>query len=51
VGTTAARRFQRPVGYQSWPDAMLPPELQDANPLGILRLVDGVATREAVDRG
>jgi hypothetical protein len=30
---------------------MLPPELQDANPLGILRLVDGVATREPVDRG
>jgi NADP-dependent aldehyde dehydrogenase len=51
VGTTAARRFQRPVGYQSWPDAMLPPELQDANPLGIVRLVDGVATREPVGRG
>ena len=50
VGTTAARRFQRPVGYQSWPDAMLPPELQDANPLGIVRLVDGVATREPVRR-
>jgi alpha-ketoglutaric semialdehyde dehydrogenase len=45
VGTTAARRFQRPVGYQAWPDALLPAELQDANPLGIVRLVDGSFTR------
>ncbi|HYY11927.1 MAG TPA: aldehyde dehydrogenase family protein, partial [Kineosporiaceae bacterium] len=50
VGTTAARRFQRPVGYQAWPDALLPAELQDANPLGIVRLVDGVPTREPVSR-
>jgi acyl-CoA reductase-like NAD-dependent aldehyde dehydrogenase len=50
VGLTAARRFQRPVGYQAWPGAMLPAELQDANPLGIVRLVDGVYTREAVHR-
>jgi acyl-CoA reductase-like NAD-dependent aldehyde dehydrogenase len=50
VGLTAARRFQRPVGYQSWPEAMLPPELQDANPLGIVRLVDGLFTRDPVRR-
>jgi NADP-dependent aldehyde dehydrogenase len=50
VGTTAARRFQRPVGYQAWPDALLPAELQDANPLGIVRLVDGTFTREPVVR-
>ena len=31
-----------PVTYQSWPDALLPLELQDANPLGIPRRVDGV---------
>src|SRR4051794_17411500 len=47
VGMTAARRFQRPVGYQNWPDALLPPQLQDANPLGIVRLLDGVWTRDA----
>ncbi len=51
VGTTAARRFQRAVGYQAWPDAMLPAELQDANPLGIVRLVDGTFTRDPVVRG
>jgi NADP-dependent aldehyde dehydrogenase len=50
VGLTAARRFQRPVGYQDWPDALLPAELQDANPLGIVRLVDGVYTRDPVQR-
>ncbi|WP_210479517.1 aldehyde dehydrogenase (NADP(+)) [Naasia sp. SYSU D00948] len=42
VGATAARRFQRPVAYQSAPAAHLPPALQDDNPLGIPRRVDGV---------
>jgi acyl-CoA reductase-like NAD-dependent aldehyde dehydrogenase len=50
VGMTAARRFQRPVGFQDWPDELLPPQLRDANPLGILRLVDGSWTRDAVLR-
>jgi 2,5-dioxopentanoate dehydrogenase len=45
VGTRAIDRFVRPVCYQSLPDALLPAELQDANPLGILRLVDGTETR------
>ena len=42
VGTTAIRRFLRPVCYQDVPDALLPPALQEANPLGIPRRVDGV---------
>jgi NADP-dependent aldehyde dehydrogenase len=29
------------VSYQSMPDRLLPPALQDANPLGIPRRVDG----------
>ncbi len=41
VGTRAIARFARPVCFQGFPDAALPPELQDANPLGIARLVDG----------
>jgi NADP-dependent aldehyde dehydrogenase len=48
VGTRAIDRFVRPVCYQSLPDALLPAELQDANPLGILRLVDGKETRAAI---
>lgn len=38
VGTMAIFRFTRPVSWQSFPDAALPAELQDGNPLGIQRL-------------
>jgi NADP-dependent aldehyde dehydrogenase len=48
VGTAAIFRFVRPVCYQSFPDAMLPAELQSANPLGIQRLVDGTLTRNSL---
>ena len=41
VGTQAIYRFTRPVAYQGFPDAALPSELQEANPLSIVRLVDG----------
>jgi len=41
VGTTAIARFLRPVAYQDVPDTLLPPALQEANPLGIPRRVDG----------
>jgi 2,5-dioxopentanoate dehydrogenase len=41
VGTRAIERFERPVCYQSFPDAALPDELKEANPLGLWRLVDG----------
>jgi NADP-dependent aldehyde dehydrogenase len=50
VGMTAMRRFLRPVGYQDLPDELLPPALRDANPLGLLRQVDGEWTREPVSR-
>lgn len=42
VGTAAIERFARRVCYQNVPDALLPAELQEGNPLGISRLVDGV---------
>lgn len=38
VGTRAIFRFCRPVAWQGFPDAALPPHLQDANPLGIARM-------------
>ncbi|MEC5200978.1 acyl-CoA reductase-like NAD-dependent aldehyde dehydrogenase [Arthrobacter sp. PL16] len=41
VGTAAIGRFMRPVAYQDVPDAALPPALQEANPWGIARRVDG----------
>ena len=42
VGTSAARRFMRPVAYQNFPTSQLPPALQDDNPLGVRRRVNGV---------
>jgi len=45
VGTAAINRFARPVAYQSFPQSLLPPELQDGNPRRIWRLVDGEVTR------
>jgi 2,5-dioxopentanoate dehydrogenase len=48
VGTQAIYRFARPVCYQDFPQAALPDELKNANPLGILRLVNGVYSRDAV---
>ncbi len=41
VGSQAIFRFTRPVCYQGMPDVLLPPALQDANPLRILRLNNG----------
>ena len=41
VGTNAITRFARLVCYQNFPDAALPDELKESNPLGITRLVDG----------
>ena len=51
VGTYSIYRFVRPVCYQDFPQAALPDELKNENPLGILRLVDGEFTRNAVSAG
>jgi 2,5-dioxopentanoate dehydrogenase len=48
VGSGAVQRFARPVAYQNFPQQFLPPALKDNNPLGILRIVDGQWTREAI---
>jgi NADP-dependent aldehyde dehydrogenase len=47
VGMTAIQRFLRPVAFQNLPDALLPPALQNANPLGIWRIVDDQWTEDA----
>ena len=48
VGTAAIYRFARPVCYQNFPEHLLPPELQDANPRNIWRLVNGERTRNRI---
>lgn len=42
VGTAAILRFARPVSFQNFPDAVLPPALQDANPLNLRRMENGL---------
>jgi 2,5-dioxopentanoate dehydrogenase len=46
VGTAAIQRFARPVCFQNFPASALPSELDDRNSRGLMRLVDGVLTRE-----
>jgi NADP-dependent aldehyde dehydrogenase len=41
VGLDAIYRFMRPVAYQNFLDELLPPALQEANPLGINRVING----------
>ncbi|MDN0195052.1 aldehyde dehydrogenase (NADP(+)) [Streptomyces sp. S.PNR 29] len=41
VGGTAIERWLRPVVYQSTPEALLPAELRDDNPLGLPRRFNG----------
>jgi len=48
VGSQAIFRFCRPVCYQGFPQAALPDELKDSNPLQIWRMVDGKMTKEPI---
>lgn len=41
VGPDAIKRFVRPISFQNYPDALLPDELKEENPLGVIRIVDG----------
>ena len=46
VGRHSILRFVRPQSYQGWPNALLPDELKNENPLGISRLVNNILTKE-----
>ncbi|MBB1635132.1 aldehyde dehydrogenase (NADP(+)) [Cupriavidus sp. UME77] len=46
VGASAIERFLRPVCYQNVPAELLPPALQDGNPLNVWRLTDGQLARD-----
>jgi 2,5-dioxopentanoate dehydrogenase len=45
VGADAIKRFARPITYQNWSNELLPDELQNENPLGIWRTVNGELMR------
>ncbi len=46
VGAAAIYRFAKPVCYQNFPEKLLLPELQNANPRNIWRMIDGRLTRD-----
>lgn len=48
VGTDAIYRWLRPITFQDCPNTLLPPILQNENPLNIYRLIDGKLTKEAL---
>lgn len=48
VGTDSILRFVRPQSFQHFPDALLPDELKNSNPLNILRRVDNKMTKDAL---
>lgn len=50
VGADAIKRFVRPVCFQDCPEAFLPEALQDQNPLGLMRRIDGRYTKAPVQQ-
>ena len=48
VGVHAVNRWVRPFSFQSWPNKLLPKELTDENPLGIIRLVNGKNSKDKI---
>ncbi len=48
VGTHAIYRWARPFSFQDWPNELLPDELKNKNPLGILREVNSIPTRNKI---
>jgi NADP-dependent aldehyde dehydrogenase len=48
VGTSAIRRWVRPVSFQNWPEELLPEALKSNNPLAIMRLLNGEHTKKKI---
>lgn len=48
VGADGIRRFARPLSFQNCPDSLLPPELQNSNPLGLWRMVNDELTKNSL---
>lgn len=48
VGIHSIKRWVRPFSYQDWPNALLPNELKNENPLKIIRLVNNKLTKDKI---
>ena len=49
VGTSAIRRFVRPLCYQDFPSDSLPDPLKNDNPQNLWRLVNGIFTKDKIE--
>lgn len=49
VGIDSINRWVRPVSFQNWPDGLLPEALQNANPLGLVRVVNNEVSKEPIN--
>lgn len=48
VGIHSIKRWVRPFSFQDWPNELLPDELKNENPLGILRSVNDKLTKDKI---
>ena len=48
VGIHSIKRWVRPFSYQDWPNDLLPDDLKNENPLGIIRMVNNRLSTEAL---
>jgi 2,5-dioxopentanoate dehydrogenase len=48
VGPFSIKRFLKPIAYQNWDLDYLPVELQNENPMGLWRIINGELTKNAV---
>mgnify|MGYP005989585313 CR=1 FL=1 len=48
VGVDSIKRWVRPFSFQSWPNSLLPNELKNENPLGILRNINGIISTDKI---
>ena len=48
VGVNSIKRLVRPFCFQDWPNGLLPSELKNENPMGILRLVNNEQTTSKI---
>ena len=46
VGVHSIKRWVRPFSFQDWPNELLPDELKNENPLGILRSINNELTKD-----
>ena len=48
VGIHSIKRWVRPFSYQDWPNELLPKELKNENPMGILRHLNNTFTNQKI---